>query len=169
MKKLILVSICLTGLFAGVAVSQVRQPSAAAHPYTIKTNQDVKEMMEALEKKPGNTADDIVPLAGVQMRVAVFHDEKRENDPIELHDGSDDIYYVLDGTATLLLGGALVDAKEISPGEWRSKTSTDGKKFTIKKGDLIVVPRGTPHQRTAVGKTFSMILIKVFAVNQPAK
>ena len=101
--------------------------------------------------------------------VAVFHDEKRENDLVELHDTSDDIYYVLDGTATLLLGGTLVDPKEVSPGEWKAKTSTGGQKVTINKGDLIVVPRQMPHQRTATGKTFSMILIKVFEQRQPVK
>lgn len=97
------------------------------------------------------------------MRVAVFHDEKRENDNFELHDASDDIYYVLKGTATLMLGGTLSDAKEISPGEWRSKTAGGGQQVRIQKGDLIVVPRGTVHQRTVIGKGFSMILIKVFA------
>ena len=39
----------------------------------------------------------------------------------------------------------------------------------VKKGDLIVVPRGTPHQRTVTGKGFSMVLIKVFESQQPAK
>lgn len=125
--------------------------------------------MKGLEKKPGNTTEEIVPQAGVQIRVAVFHDEKRENDLMEVHDGSDDIYYVLDGRATLLLGGSLTDANEISPGEWRAKTSSGGQKVTINKGDLIVVPRGTPHQRTATGKTFSMILIKVFEQRQPGR
>ena len=32
--------------------------------------------------------------------------------------------------------------------------------------DLVVVPRGTPHQRTVTGKGFSMILIKVFESRQ---
>ena len=105
--------------------------------------------------------------SGVQMRVALFHDDKRENDLVEVHDGSDDVYYVLDGTATLLLGGSLVEPNEISPGEWRAKSSTGGQKHEIRKGDLIVVPRGTPHQRTVTGKGFSMILIKVFEKQQP--
>jgi len=39
----------------------------------------------------------------------------------------------------------------------------------IKKGDLVFVPRGTPHQRTVTGKGFSMILIKIFETAQPAK
>ena len=101
------------------------------------------------------------------MRVAIFHDEKRENDLHEVHDGSDDIYYVLDGEATLMLGGSLVEPNQISPGEWRARLATGGQKVVIKKGDLIVVPRGTPHQRTVTGKGFSMILIKVFETKQP--
>lgn len=97
------------------------------------------------------------------MRVAIFHDEKRENDLFEVHDASDDIYYVLDGEAMLMLGGTLTAANEISTGEWRSKTASGGQRVSIKKGDLVVVPRGTVHQRTVTGKKFSMILIKVFA------
>ena len=61
------------------------------------------------------------------------------------------------------MGGSLTDANEISPGEWRSKAASGTKNVAIRKGDLIVVPRGTVHQRTVTGKGFSMILIKVFA------
>jgi len=109
----------------------------------------------------------VVGQKGVQMRVAVFHDEKRENDPIEVHDASDDIYYVLEGEATLMLGGTLAEPNETAPGEWRSKSASGGQRVTVRKGDLIVVPRGTPHQRTVTGKGFSMILIKVFESRQP--
>ncbi len=155
---------------APVAVTaQTRQPSTATRPYVVKTKQQVADIQKALEKKPGNTNEDIAAAAGTQMRVAIFHDENRVNDNVEVHDGSDDIYYVLKGTAILMLGGTLDTPNEISPGEWRSKTATGGQIVTIKKGDLIVVPRGTPHQRTVTDKKFSMILIKVFAQTQPGK
>lgn len=151
------------------AAAQTRQPSTAERPFVVKTKQQISEIQKTLEKQPGNKNEDIVAAAGVQMRVAIFHDEKRENDLVELHDTSDDIYYVLEGTATLMLGGVQIDAKEISPGEWRAKSATGGQRVDIRKGDLIVVPRGTPHQRTVTGKGFSMILVKVFAQVQPAK
>ena len=167
-KQIVLIGLILaTGTIS--AAAQARQPSAPTRPIVVKSKQQVSDIQKALEKKPGNTNEDVVAAAGVQMRVAVFHDEKRENDNVEVHDASDDIYYVLDGTATLMLGGTLDAANEISSGEWRSKTATGGQKVTIKKGDLIVVPRGTPHQRTVTGKGFSMILIKVFAQAQPGK
>ena len=156
----------LTFCFAAIGFSQAKQPSSPASPFYIKSRTQIEEITKELENQKGNLNKDIVPAKDVQMRVAVFHDEKRENDLYEVHDGSDDIYYVLDGEATLALGGELVEPNEISPGEWRSKTVKGGNPFVIKKGDLIVVPRGTVHQRTATGKGFSMILIKVFAATQ---
>jgi mannose-6-phosphate isomerase-like protein (cupin superfamily) len=168
MKKLLFISISLVA-FAVAASAQDRKPSVATRPFVVKSQQQMSDIQNALAKKSGNTSDDIVPLAGNQMRVAVFHDEKRVDDNVELHDTSDDIYYVLDGTATLMLGGTLDSPKEVSPGEWRAKTATGGSKVVIQKGDLIVVPRGTPHQRTVTDKRFSMILVKVYATEQPAK
>lgn len=160
-------SISLGLLFVSAAAANAQGPSTPSRPFVVKSKQQVSDITKEIAAKDGNQNLDIVAASGVQMRVAVFHDDKRENDLIEVHDGSDDIYYVLDGDATLMLGGSLVEPNQVSPGEWRSKTATGGQKVAIKKGDLIVVPRGTPHQRTVTGKGFSMILIKVFEQKQP--
>ena len=150
-----------------LTAAQSRQPSAPKDSVIVMTRQSLSGIVDELEKQAGNKNRDVVAAAGNQMRVALFHDENRVNDLVEVHDNSDDIYYVLDGTATLLLGGTLVDPNETAPGEWRAKSSTGGKSYTIRKGDLIVVPRGTPHQRTVTGKGFSMVLIKIFERQQP--
>jgi mannose-6-phosphate isomerase-like protein (cupin superfamily) len=165
MLKTVIIGICVLALTAA-SYSQVRKPSVPERAWVVKTKQEVSDIQKILEKQDGNKNHDVVAAAGVQMRVAVFHDEKRENDLNEVHDGSDDIYYVLSGEATLMLGGALIEPNEISPGEWRAKTASGGQKVSIRKGDLVVVPRGTPHQRTVTGKGFSMILIKVFSQKQ---
>ena len=157
-------AVCL--FLAAGAAAQTREPSKPAKPFVIRSKQQISDVSKEMQKQEGNKQSDIVASAGTQMRVAVFHDEKRENDLNEVHDSSDDIYYVLDGEATLLLGGTLVEPNEISPGEWRAKTASGGQRVVIRKGDLIIVPRGTPHQRTVTGKGFSMILIKVFAQQQ---
>lgn len=162
--------ISIIALLSSLSVlAEARQPSTTVRPWVVKTNQQVENIRKNLEKQGGNKNEDIVAAAGQEMRVAIFQDEKREGDLNEVHDLSDDIYYVLRGTATLMLGGTLVDASEISPGEWRAKTAIGGRSVLIKKGDLVIVPRGTRHQRTVVGKGFSMILIKVFADRQPEK
>lgn len=161
---------CIAILVLGISiVAQGRKPAQAERPFIVKSRQQVSDITKTLECQSGNKNEDVAAAAGSEMRVAVFHDERRVDDLIEVHDLSDDVYYVLDGTATLMLGGSLVDPNEISPGEWRSKTLINGQKVEIRKGDLIVVPRGTPHQRTVTGKGFSMILIKIFADPQPVK
>ncbi|MEO8574195.1 MAG: hypothetical protein ABI481_09520 [Pyrinomonadaceae bacterium] len=167
-RNLLLLIPIVVGM-AIVSAGQTGVPSSSTKPFVVKTRQQLSDISRELEKQDGNKNLDIVPAAGTQMRVAVFHDEKRENDNFEVHDESDDIYYVLEGTATLALGGTLSEAKEISPGEWRSKTASGGQQIRIQKGDLIVVPRGTVHQRTVTGKGFSMILIKVFAETAKAQ
>ena len=164
-RAVTMVFVCL--LWVVAASAQTRGPVAPTKEFVFKTKQQVSEIYRELEGQSGNKQFDVAAASGTQMRVAVFHDEKRENDLFEVHDGSDDIYYVLEGEATLMLGGTLTEPKEISPGEWRSKAAAGGQRVNIRKGDLVVVPRGTPHQRTVTGKGFSMILIKIFESRQP--
>jgi mannose-6-phosphate isomerase-like protein (cupin superfamily) len=163
MKRALFISTLLILGFTTSTASQSRNPATPSKPFVVKTKQQMADIYKELEKQDGNKQFDIVPAPGTQMRVAVFHDEKRENDLFEVHDASDDIYYVLEGEAILMLGGALTEPNEISTGEWRSKTASGGRQVPIRKGDLVIVPRGTAHQRTVAGKGFSMILIKVFA------
>jgi len=163
--KLLSVSVFL--LFLTPIAANAQGPSTPSRPYVVKSKQQVSYITKEIAAKDGNQQSDVVAASGTQMRVAVFHDDLRENDLHEVHDGSDDIYYVLEGEATLMLGGSLVEPNQTAPGEWRAKSATGGTKVSIKKGDLIVVPRGTPHQRTVTGKGFSMILIKVFETKQP--
>lgn len=166
MKNLIYPAI-LIGIFSIAAFAQNREPSKPIRDYVVKTNQQVSDINKALGKE--NKVEDLIGGEGMQTRVAIQHDEKKDSAQAELHDASDDVYYVLEGSAELTLGGKLDNPKEATPGEWKSDKIIGGKTFTIKKGDLIVVPRGTPHQRiNSKGKTFSLILIKIFAEPLPA-
>jgi mannose-6-phosphate isomerase-like protein (cupin superfamily) len=144
-----------------------KQPSTAIRPYVVKNKQSLEDLEKSL--RVDNKVVDLTGGEGTQLRVAIQHDKTRPTADAELHDASDDVYYVLEGTASLTLGGKLENPRETTPGEWRSKNILEGQTFAIKKGDLIIVPRGTPHQRVSVkGKEFSMILIKIFATPLPA-
>jgi len=147
-----------------VQTTPQRVPSSPSRPFVVMPAQSLSDLERKLQTE--NKAEDLIGGEGMQTRVAVQHDKSRPTAAAELHDASDDVYYVLEGTATLTLGGRLDAPSEVEPGEWRSPRINGGQTFQITKGDLIVVPRGTPHQRT--GKDFSMILIKIYAVPLPA-
>jgi mannose-6-phosphate isomerase-like protein (cupin superfamily) len=157
--------ICLVAVVGGVSAqtspSPQREPSKAIRPVVVMSEQSLDDLKQKLQ--PDNKVDDLIGGAGMELRVAVQHEKNKTGAAAELHDASDDVYYVLEGSATLILGGTLEAPKEIEPGEWRSARILDGRTYQIKKGDLVVVPRGTPHQRSTSGQDFTMLLIKVFA------
>jgi len=138
-----------------------RSPTTARRPFVVLPNQSLIDLERKLQ--PENKVEDLIGGEGMQLRVAVQHEKNTATAPGELHDESDDVYYVVEGGATLTLGGKLEAPHEIQPGEWRGAHIIGGQTFEVSKGDLIIVPRGTPHQRSTSNKDFTMILIKVFA------
>ena len=161
MKSYRIVLIVLVIFIPAFTVSAQRKPSEATSPVVVLSSQSLDDLKQKLQ--PGNKTEELIDSAGMQLRVAVQHEKNKIGAPAELHDASDDVYYVIEGSATLVLGGKLDAPKETEPGEWRSSRIIDGKTFEITKGDLVIVPRGTPHQRSTANKDFTMILIKIYA------
>ena len=159
LRRIFLLSVIVI-LPTAVAVAQ-RKPSEATRPFVVMSAQSLNDLQKTLQ--PDNKTSELIDSGGMQLRVAVQHEKNRTDAAAELHDASDDVYYVLDGSAMLTLGGKLDAPKETDHGEWRSPRIIDGKTFEIRKGDLIVVPRGTPHQRSTANKDFMMILVKIYA------
>src|SRR5207245_5464351 len=155
--------ITIVALFIVVSTltaSAQRKPTEATRPFVVLSSQSLDDLKQKLQRD--NKTAELIDSGGMQLRVAVQHEKNKTGAAAELHDASDDVYYVLDGSATLVLGGKLEAPKETDPGEWRSPRIVDGKTFEIKKGDLVVVPRGTPHQRSTANQDFTMILIKIY-------
>ena len=146
---------------SAITASAQRKPTEATRPVVVMSAQTLDDLKQKLQ--PGNKTEELIDSAGMQLRVAIQHEQNKTGAAAELHDASDDVYYVLEGGATLVLGGRLDSPREVEPGEWRSPRIIDGKTFEIRKGDLVVVPRGTPHQRNTANKDFTMILIKIYA------
>jgi glc operon protein GlcG len=64
---------------------------------------------------------------------------------VEVHDNETDVMYFLEGSATLVTGGTVVDGKTTSPGQIRGTSVNGGTAHMVSKGDVVVVPKGTPH------------------------
>ncbi len=79
---------------------------------------------------------------------------------VELHARETDVFYVVDGTATFVTGGTMVDGKEVSPGQMRGTSITGGETHHLKKGDVIIVPNGTPHQFIETSNPFLYFIVK---------
>ena len=79
----------------------------------------------------------------------------------ELHDKETDVFYIVEGEATFVTGGKMVGAKVTAPGQTRAPDMQGGEAHHLTKGDVIVVPAGTPHWFKEVPKSVSYYVVKV--------
>jgi glc operon protein GlcG len=79
----------------------------------------------------------------------------------EVHEQDADIVYVLEGTATFVTGGTVADPKTIAPGEVRGASIQGGETRKLVKGDVVIVPAGTPHWFQQVTAPFTYYVVKV--------
>jgi mannose-6-phosphate isomerase-like protein (cupin superfamily) len=80
----------------------------------------------------------------------------------ELHENFADIFYVLEGRATLVTGGTIAGAAAVGPGEVRGAAIEGGARQELRAGDVAHVPAGVPHQFLVRGeKTVTCFVVKI--------
>lgn len=81
---------------------------------------------------------------------------------VEVHERFTDLFVVLSGTATLVTGGVVAGAQTVAPGETRGVSIEGGVRQTLRAGDVVHVPAGTPHQMLLKGEeTITSLVMKV--------
>jgi hypothetical protein len=72
-----------------------------------------------------------------------------------------DVVYVLSGSATLVVGGTLVNGETVAPHEKRNGTIEGGTRQKVSAGDWLRIPPKTPHQFLLEGaKEFTYMVVK---------
>ena len=79
----------------------------------------------------------------------------------EVHGRDIDIFYVLEGSATLVTGGRPVDGTTTAADEVRAPSIDGGTPRKVAKGDVIIVPNGVPHWFKEVQGPFLYYTVKV--------
>ncbi len=87
--------------------------------------------------------------------------KRTEAGQAEWHEKDTDVVYVVDGAATLTVGGEMPDARVTEPGEKRSATIKGGKAHHLAKGDVLTIPNGMPHWFSAVEGSVTYFVVKV--------
>jgi glc operon protein GlcG len=118
----------LTALCFGAALTQARADEVVYIP---------KEKVTASMTAPGTLA------SGSDHNVSMSRRDKGGQS--EVHDTETDVFYIMEGSATFITGGTVVDAKTTAPGQIRGSGITGGTTHMLTKGDVIVIPKGTPH------------------------
>jgi mannose-6-phosphate isomerase-like protein (cupin superfamily) len=138
----------VTMLFVLSGPAEAQQPAASPPAPTDRTkasHMSAAELTAALAKLPTDR-----PAGSVRVfSLAPYNVNVERRMPVaqgaSLHEAQAELFYVVDGSATLLTGGKLV-------GETRNGTNLQGKSIEggtaqkFAKGDVMIVPSGVPHQ-----------------------
>ena len=92
----------------------------------------------------------------------MVHASRREKAGMaEVHAKDTDIIYVLEGSARFVTGGTVVDGRTTEPDEIRGTSIRQGESRQLVKGDVVIVPNGTPHWFQEVIGPLTYYVVKV--------
>ena len=81
---------------------------------------------------------------------------------VEWHETQVDVFFVQSGSATLVVGGTLINGETVAPHEKRNGTIQGGTRQKLSAGDVVRIPAGVPHQLVLDGAhEFNYFVIKV--------
>jgi mannose-6-phosphate isomerase-like protein (cupin superfamily) len=81
--------------------------------------------------------------------------------PAAVHEHEAEMFYVLEGSATLVTGGKLVEEKRTNAENLGGTGIEGGNAQAVAKGDVIIVPENTPHWFSAINGTIVLMSLHV--------
>ena len=153
MRTIIINGLALT-LVTVIALAKQPAPKPVAQPAPQSSEKPTNLFMSASqvndliekaksERKPNqaNVLEPILELGGydghLEYRASVGN--------AALHETEAELFYVIDGSATLTTGGKLVNGKRTDAANLNGSAIEGGTKRNVAKGDWILVPQNTPH------------------------
>ena len=140
-------------LFASYATGQNAAPTAPPG-FRFFSAQTIQDGVKALQAKPGN--DNL--FASKECTVVLTTETNKSAKEFEWHENRDHVLLILKGSTVYEVGGTPKNGRNTKPGEWLAPAAEGAVTQTLKKGDMLVIPRGTLHKRsTAESVTFFLI------------
>jgi mannose-6-phosphate isomerase-like protein (cupin superfamily) len=81
--------------------------------------------------------------------------------PAAVHVHEAELFYVLDGSATLVTGGKLANEKPTNAENLTGTGIEGGNAQAVAKGDVVIVPENTPHWFSAINGSIVLMSLHV--------
>ena len=154
-----------SGAGAGQSAGQSGQPAQSGHSNdTPRVNGAVvirRDQIQKLlgEKLPGPSIYGGGLIDGEHFRMGALR--RKAPGEVEIHRDDSDIFYIIAGEATIVTGGRPVNAKKMSEKETIAESITGGVAHELLAGDVMVIPKQTPHWFQRVTTGIEYVVIKV--------
>jgi mannose-6-phosphate isomerase-like protein (cupin superfamily) len=152
-------------LALALCIALIPQHLAAQTPADMKTftsSREIQALIEkakaAAQKNPQPTVtENILSLspyrATLEYRTAVG--------PAYIHETRAELFYVIEGSGTLVTGGKLIDEKRTNAENVAGTGIEGGTAVAVAKGDFMIVPQNTPHWFKTIDGTLVLMSFHV--------
>jgi mannose-6-phosphate isomerase-like protein (cupin superfamily) len=155
--RAVIVILALALVSQSVLAQQAAAPSPGDVMKTMVSSADVAALMAKAkaERKEGQAliAQSLIRLApynvSLEYRAAVAN--------AAVHEREAELFYVIDGSATLVTGGKLADEKRTNAENLSGSSITGGMSRHIAKGDFVMVPENTPHWFSTIDGSITLM------------
>jgi mannose-6-phosphate isomerase-like protein (cupin superfamily) len=171
MQRMLVLS-AISALSCGAALAQ--KPTAGKEPLaaTYISAADIQANVNGAPNAATNPSPNIrvVNEGAYNVAVGVLHRPETPPGVAALHHKVSEVYHVIDGSATLVTGGKIVDMKE-RPADTKSVVLEDGPSASgpsieggvtqhIKAGDMIIIPAGVPHWFSKIDGSITYVVVR---------
>jgi mannose-6-phosphate isomerase-like protein (cupin superfamily) len=139
--------------FVPFVSAQDAHTQGAPGGYQLFTADTIQSDIAALQSSPGN--NNLV--TGKNFTVVLTVESAKTAKEFEWHEGRDHVLQIVSGTTVVEVGGTPKGAHSMGPGEWHAPESPGSVAYTLNKGDMLIIPRNTPHKRNTAG-TVALLL-----------
>jgi mannose-6-phosphate isomerase-like protein (cupin superfamily) len=141
-------------------VAAVAQQPAASEPKTYSSAADVAALLakaKAERKDQPLISERILQLAPYNANL----EYRASVGPAAVHETEAEIFYVIDGSATMMTGGKLVNETRTNASNLTGTAIEGGTSRAVAKGDFIIVPEKTPHWFSTINGTIVLMTLHV--------
>jgi mannose-6-phosphate isomerase-like protein (cupin superfamily) len=130
--------------------------AATPEPFQLFSAEKLADVMKSFQTQLGEHY--LYQPKALPLTIAMTTQQKQIGKEFEYHEGRDHIFLILEGATKFEVGGTPKEARNTRPGEWLAAASDGATTLEVRKGDMLVIPRGTPHrQSTEVRVTWMLI------------
>jgi mannose-6-phosphate isomerase-like protein (cupin superfamily) len=172
MKSMLRIAVLLFAVSALPCAIVSAQQATSNLPATYISAKDVQANINGAPNAATNPSPNLRVVNAGQYNVAVgvLHRPQTPPGVAAVHYKVSEVYHVMDGEATLVTGGKMVDPKErpadsksvrLEDGPGASGTSIQGGVTQqVKAGDVVIIPAGVPHWFSKIDGSITYVVVR---------
>lgn len=163
--RTLIAALVLTFVSSTASAQQAAPPAAASR--TMVSAADVTAM---IAKAKSERKDDQALLAQSMIQLTPYNvslEYRAKVANAAVHETEAELFYVIDGSATLVTGGKLTNENRTNAANLSGSGIEGGMPRRVAKGDFIMVPEGVPHWFSAIDGT--VVLMSLHLPHAPQK